>query len=142
MTIFFMTVAISMLFGIANQNGTTAALSQNIVALARGNTKLIPILFFLLSAIISGIGVGAPLTPIIMPIALLVALQNEIPVLLMCVTTVSGIMIGGLSPYSLSGIVASTLAAEQGLTNYWPIYRSYAVVQLIFAIYGRPKTQT
>ena len=122
------------MFGIANLNGTTEALSQNIACLARGNAKLIPILFFVLGAVISGAGAGGLIVAVIMPIALYVAEENKISVIMMSLVTMGGIMVGGLSPLAINGIVAKQLASEQGLTNYAPMWMAYGVSMTIFSL--------
>ena len=45
-----------------------------------------------------------------------------------------GIMVGGLSPLAINGIVASQLAAEQGLTDYNSMWLAYAVSMTIFSL--------
>lgn len=134
MSVFFIVLATTFLFGIANLNGTTEALSQNIACLARGNAKLLPILFFLLGAVVSGAGAGGLIVAVIMPIALYVAVENGISVIMMSLVTMGGIMVGGLSPLAINGIVASQLAAEQGLMNYNAMWMAYAVSMTIFSI--------
>ena len=134
MSVFFIVLATTFLFGIANINGTTQALSKNIVCLARGNNRLIPLLFFVVGAVISGAGAGGLIVAVIMPIALYVAVENGINVMMMSLVTMGGIMVGGLSPLAINGIVASQLAAEQGLTNYNPMWAAYAVSMTIFSL--------
>lgn len=134
MSVFFIVLATTFLFGIANLNGTTEALSQNIACLARGNAKLIPILFFVLGAVISGAGAGGLIVAVIMPIALYVAEENKISVIMMSLVTMGGIMVGGLSPLAINGIVAKQLASEQGLTNYAPMWMAYGVSMTIFSL--------
>lgn len=133
MTVFFIVMATTFLFGIANLNGTTEALSQNIACLARGNAKLLPVLFFILSAVISGAGAGGLIVAVIMPIALYVAVQNKIPVIMMSLVTMGGIMVGGLSPLAINGIVGKQLAEEQGLMNYNAMWLAYGVSMTIFS---------
>ena len=134
MSVFFIVLSTTFLFGIANLNGTTQALSQNIACLARGNAKLLPVLFFVLGAVVSGAGAGGLIVAVIMPIALYVAVENGISVIMMSLVTMGGIMVGGLSPLAINGIVASQLAAEQGLTNYGPMWMAYGVSMTIFSI--------
>ena len=43
-SVFFIVLATTFLFGIATLNGTTQALSKNIVCLARGNAKILPVI--------------------------------------------------------------------------------------------------
>lgn len=134
MSVFFIVLSTTFLFGIATLNGTTEALSQNIACLARGNAKLLPPLFFLLGAVISGAGAGGLIVAVIMPIALYVAVENRISVLMMSLVTMGGIMVGGLSPLAINGIVAKQLAAEQGLANYGPMWMAYGVSMTVFSL--------
>lgn len=133
-SVFFIVLSTTFLFGIATLNGTTEALSQNIACLARGNAKLLPPLFFLLGAVISGAGAGGLIVAVIMPIALYVAVENRISVLMMSLVTMGGIMVGGLSPLAINGIVAKQLAAEQGLANYGPMWMAYGVSMTVFSL--------
>lgn len=134
MTVFFIVLSTTFLFGIATINGTTEALSQNIACLARGNAKLLPLLFFVLGAAVSAAGAGGLIVAVIMPIALYVAVENKIPPLMMSLVTMGGIMVGGLSPLAINGIVAKQLASEQGLVNYAPMWGAYAVSMTIFSL--------
>lgn len=134
MSVFFIVLSTTFLFGIATINGTTEVLSKNIVCLARGNNRILPLLFFVLGAIISGVGAGGLIVAVIMPIALYVAVENKIPVLMMSLVTMGGIMVGGLSPLAINGIVASQLSAEQGIADYTPLWLAYGVSMTIFSL--------
>ena len=83
---------------------------------------------------ISAAGAGGLIVAVIMPVALYVAVDNGIPVLMMSLVTMGGIMVGGLSPLAINGIVASQLSAEQGITNYNPLWAAYAVSMTIFSL--------
>ena len=134
MSVFFIVLATTLLFGIANINGTTQVLSKNIVCLARGNNKLLPLIFFVFGAVISGAGAGGLIVAVIMPVALFVAVQNSIPVVMMSLVTMGGIMVGGLSPLAINGIVARQLSLEQGLMDYSTMWLAYAVSMTIFSL--------
>lgn len=95
-SVFFIVLATTFLFGIATLNGTTQALSKNIVCLARGNAKILPVIFFLFGAIISAAGAGGLIVAVIMPLALFVAVENGISVLMMSLVTMGGITVGGI----------------------------------------------
>ena len=133
-TIFFLAVSTGILFGIATSNGTTAALSKRMERMTKGNAKLIPVVFFLFSAVISACGGGAPICGVILPVALLVGVNSGVPVLLMSITTMGGIMVGGLSPLCINGIVAGSLAAENGFSDYNKIWATYAIGMTAFSI--------
>ena len=139
MSVFFIVLATTFLFGIATINGTTQALSRNIVCLARGNAKLLPIIFFIFGAIISAAGAGGLIVAVIMPIALFVAVENGISVLMMSLVTMGGIMVGGLSPLAINGIVAQQLSVDngviaEGLGGYMPLWGAYAAAMGVFSI--------
>lgn len=138
-SVFFIVLATTFLFGIATLNGTTQALSKNIVCLARGNAKILPVIFFIFGAIISAAGAGGLIVAVIMPIALFVAVENGISVLMMSLVTMGGIMVGGLSPLAINGIVAQQLSVENGiigesLSSYLPLWGAYAAAMTIFSI--------
>ena len=113
-SVFFIVLATTFLFGIATLNGTTQALSRNIVCLARGNAKILPVIFFLFGAIISAAGAGG-------------------------LITMGGIMVGGLSPLAINGIVAQQLSVEnniigESLSGYLPLWGAYATAMTLFSI--------
>ena len=139
MIVFFIVLATTFLFGIATLNGTTQALSKNIVCLARGNARLLPLIFFVFGALISGAGAGGLVVAVIMPIALFVAVGNGISALMMSLVTMGGIMVGGLSPLAINGIVAQQLSVEngviaEGLGGYLPLWGAYAAAMTLFSL--------
>ena len=128
-SLFFIVLATTFLFGIATLNGTTQALSKNIVCLARGNARLLPLIFFVFGALISGAGAGG----------LVVAVGNGISALMMSLVTMGGIMVGGLSPLAINGIVAQQLSVEngviaEGLGGYLPLWGASAAAMTLFSL--------
>ena len=134
MGVFFIALSTTFLFSIATVNGTVEIMAKNIAYFAGGSAKLLPIIFFIGGAIISGIGAGGLVVAIIMPIALFVAVENKIPVIMMSLVTMGGIMVGGLSPLAINGIVANRLAVEQGITNYTALWMPYGVSMTLFSV--------
>lgn len=139
MSVFFIVLSTTFLFGIATLNGTTQALSKNIVCLAGGNARILPLIFFVFGAIISAAGAGGLIVAVIMPIALFVAIENGISVLMMSLVTMGGIMVGGLSPLAINGIVAQQLSVENGiiaenLSGYLPLWGAYAAAMTLFSL--------
>ena len=57
-SLFFMVMGMTLLFAIAKLNKTLEVVSQRLIALAAGKTKLLPFIFFVLSLILAGIGPG------------------------------------------------------------------------------------
>lgn len=132
--IFFLMMALMFLFGIAAENGTLKLFAHKLTYLVRGNNKLLPFAFFGITALLSGLGAGPGIAGLLFPIVMIIAVENKIEPALMGIMVISGAMAGGLSPLAVSGIVASTLAAEQGVTNYFPIYRSYFITMALEAL--------
>ena len=65
----FVTLAgVTLLFGLAHVNGTLEWLAHRAVRLARGNARLIPILFFVIAFGLSSIGPGAILGVLAAPL--------------------------------------------------------------------------
>lgn len=132
--VFFLIMASTFMFGIANNNGTSAALAQNVSVLARGNNKIIPWLFFVVGGILSGVGGSMLILVVVMPIAYSVCLSRNLNVTMVAVIVMGGAMIGGLSPLALNGIVAGTLAAENGVTNYLPMWAAYSATVFLLSL--------
>ncbi|MEO7964907.1 MAG: C4-dicarboxylate ABC transporter, partial [Gemmatimonadaceae bacterium] len=58
-SLFLTLTGVTLLFAIAEVNGTLARLANRAVRVAGGNARVLPILFFVVSCIISSIGPGA-----------------------------------------------------------------------------------
>ena len=136
MGVFFIALSTTFLFAIANVNGTIEAMAKNIAYFAHGSAKLLPVVFFIGGAIISGIGAGGLVIAVIAPIALYVAVQNKIPVLMMSVVTMGGIMAGGLSPVAINGLVANRIAMAQNIPgySYIQLWAPFAIAMTVFSI--------
>ena len=124
-TVLFLTlVGMTLLFTQAQQNQTLDKLAHHAVSMCRGNTGLIPILFFLLAAALASIGPGNIATiALIAPIAMSVAGRAKIPSFLMAIMVGNGANAGALSPFAPTGIIASGLMARNGLAGHeWQTY--------------------
>lgn len=131
-SIIFTTLGVTLLFGVANLNGTTEKMAKCVVYFARGNRKILPIAFFVFNGILAGSGGGTPLCALLLPLAMTVGVQNDIQPMVMALMSMGGLMVGGLSPLSLNGIVAGGLAAELGVT-YGPIWLAYSIGMTVFS---------
>lgn len=116
-------MGMTFLFAVAKVNGTLTVLAEKVSSMAKGNIKLLPIIFFIMSAAVAAVGPGPVVTTALMaPLALSIADKEDMPPVLMACAVISGSLAGGLSPLSPSGIIADTLAAKIGVTNYMPIF--------------------
>lgn len=134
-SLFFILLGMTFLFSIANVNGTLELISKKVAGSAKGNTKLLPIIFFVMTAIIAAPGPGPIVaTALMSPIAMALAKDEDIPEILMATMVVSGSLAGGLSPLAATGIIANSLALEQGLETSKVVFLTTMLVAIIMGI--------
>ena len=122
----FLTLAgVTLLFALAQANGTLERLTHHAVRLCRGNRGIIPIMFFVLGASLASIGPGNIATAaLVVPIAMATAARTRIPLFLMAIMAGNGANAGALSPFAPTGIIVSGLMARNGLPGLeWQTYR-------------------
>ena len=132
--VFFLILAATLLFGVANVNGTTENITRNVLYLCRGKVKALPFVFGIVAAVLSACGGSCFVILIVMPIALNVAIASGLNVLMTAIVVMCLLMAGSLSPLAVNGIVAKAMAAEQGAMNYTPMWMAYAVSMIVFSI--------
>lgn len=134
LNLFFMLLAMTLLFGIAGVNGTLELIARKVVAATGGRTKLIPPAFFLMSAVLAGLGAGnIAIAALVIPIAMSVSFEHRIPHLFMAAVVIAGCNAGGLSPIAPAGIIAGTLAEEIGFDLSAHIFRTQVIAQALLA---------
>jgi Na+/H+ antiporter NhaD/arsenite permease-like protein len=107
-------VGVTLLFAQAQVNGTLARLARFAVRGCRGDVGLIPVMFFLFSAILSSIGAGNIAgTALIAPLAMTLAQRAGIPAFLMAVMVAHGALAGAVSPLAPTGIIADKLLQNE-----------------------------
>jgi di/tricarboxylate transporter len=116
----FVTLAgVTLLFTQAHVNGTLDRLAHSAVRLCRGNTGVIPIMFFLLGAGIASLGPGNISTAAMLgPMAMSVAGRAAIPPFLMAIMVGNGAQAGSLSPIAPTGVIVNGLMADIGLGGH------------------------
>jgi di/tricarboxylate transporter len=115
-------VAVTLLFAIAEVNGTLARFTERAVRLCRGHAGVLPIMFFLVGFAIATIGAGAtPASALLAPPAMAVAARAGVPPLLMAIMAGNGALAGTLSPFAPTGIVAHGVMERIGLggVEWW-----------------------
>src|SRR3970040_46843 len=115
-------IGVTLLFAIAECNGTLARLTARAVRLCRGHAGVLPIMFSVTGFALAPIGAGAtPASALLAPPAMAVAARAGIPPLLMAIMTGNGALAGTLSPFAPTGIVADGVMARIGLGGVeWP----------------------
>jgi di/tricarboxylate transporter len=110
----FLTLAgVTLLFAMAQSNGTLPQLTHHAVRICRGNAGTIPIMFFVLGAALSSMGPGNIATAaLLIPIAMATAARAGIPLFLMAIMVGNGANSGGLSPFAPTGIIVNGLMAK------------------------------
>jgi di/tricarboxylate transporter len=131
-------VGITLLFSIAESNGTLARITAYAVRLCRGHAGAIPVMFFVLGFVISTIGAGAtPTSALLAGPAMAVAARAGVPPLLMVIMTGNGALAGTLSPFAPTGVVAHGVMARIGLGGVeWTTFGLNALAHAVVGIGG------
>lgn len=118
-SLFLTLTGVTLLFALAESNGTLERLAHRAVGLARGRTRLIPILLFAIAFALSSVGPGAITTvALLIPMSMAVGTRAGVPRFLTALAVANGANAGNLSPISAIGIVANTKMAEVGLGGH------------------------
>lgn len=131
-------VSVTLLFSIANCNGTLARLTDHAVRLCRGNALALPFMFFMVGFFIATIGAGAtPASALLAPPAMAAAARAKISPLLMAIMAGNGVLAGTLSPFAPTGIVAHGVMERIGLGGYeWYTFGYNAFAHALVGVAG------
>ena len=118
-SLFLTLTGVTLLFALAETNGTLDRLAHRAVGLARGQARLLPILLFAVAFPLSSIGPGAIIAvALLIPMAMAAATRAGVPRFLTALAVANGANAGNLSPISSIGIIANTKMAEAGLGGH------------------------
>lgn len=119
-TSLFVTLAgVTLLFSLAESNGTIAQLALRLTGLAGSRARLLPPMFFLIACALSTLGPGAiPAVALIAPLAFATSAPARVPLFLTALMVANGANAGNLSPFSAVGIIANTRMASVGLGGH------------------------
>ena len=137
--LFMILLGTTFLFGILQANGTLDLLARKIVAAAGRQARMIPWALFVMGAAIAAVGPGvvpsfAMVAMFAVPLAKAMGLDLAHT---LCLTTVGqfGSLAGSLTPLAASGIIATNLSTEIGITGLaLPMNICIITVSLIGAI--------
>ena len=114
--LFLTLTGVTLLFALAQTNGTLERMTRHAVGVCRGNRGLIPVMFFLLGAALSSMGPGNIATAaLVAPLAMSTAVRSGIPLFLMAIMVGNGANAGALSPFAPTGIIVNGLMARNRL---------------------------
>jgi Na+/H+ antiporter NhaD/arsenite permease-like protein len=118
-TALFLTLAgVTLLFTIAQCNGTLDRVAHHAVRVCRGHRGVVPIMYFMLAASLASIGPGNISTAaLVAPMAMTTAIRARIPLFLMAIMVGNGANAGSLSPFAPTGIIVNGLMARIGMTG-------------------------
>ncbi|WHH61140.1 SLC13 family permease [Petroclostridium sp. X23] len=135
-SLFVMLVGISYLFSIAQINGTLELIAKKFIALAGKKTYLIPIIMYILGAVIAAIGPGTiPAFALAAAFGVPLALAMKTNPLLLTSMGQLGAIGGGMTAIAPTGIIGINLSAQQGINNVAiPLLGNAIIGSAFFAI--------
>lgn len=114
--LFLILVGVTYLFALAKDNGTVDWLVHVLVKAVGGRIALIPWVFFIVTALLSGFGSVVPAAiAIIAPIGMGFARRYDIRPLLMGLMIINGATAGGFSPLSIFGTITNQVVERNDL---------------------------
>lgn len=131
-------VSVTLLFSIADVNGTLERLTGQAVRLCRGHAGLLPVMFFMVGFAIATIGAGAtPASALLAPPAMAAAARARVSPFLMAIMAGNGVLAGTLSPFAPTGVVAHGVMADIGLGGFeWYTFGFNAFAHALVGIGG------
>jgi Na+/H+ antiporter NhaD/arsenite permease-like protein len=116
----FLTLAgVTLLFALAEVNGTLERVAAAALRLARGDSRVVPWVLFLIASALASAGPGAIASvALLAPMGMAVGRRAGLSPFLSALVVVNGANSGNLSPVSAVGIVANTKLAEAGLGGH------------------------
>jgi di/tricarboxylate transporter len=117
--LFLTLTGVTLLFALAEVNGTLTRVAMAALRLTRGHVALVPWMFFLIACAISSVGPGAVASvALVVPMAMAVGARAGLSPFLTALMVANGANAGNLSPFSAVGIIANTKMAGIGLGGH------------------------
>ncbi len=144
-SLFVTLLGVTLLFAVAEANGTLAALAARMVGLARGDGRVLPWLVFVGAATLSSLGPGAvPTVALVAPLAMAAGARAGVSPFLTALMVCNGANAGNLSPVSAVGVVASGVMTRGGMGGHavrlWLANAvAHAVVAMLAWLVLRPR---
>ena len=147
-SLFVTLLGVTLLFAVAESNGTLAALAGRLVGLSRGDGRVLPWLLFAGAAALSSLGPGSvPTVALVAPLAMAAGVRAGVSPFLTALMVCNGANAGNLSPVSAVGVVANAAMARAGLGGHaarlWLANAAaHAVVAAVAYLLLRPRGAT
>lgn len=135
-SLFLTLTGVTLLFSIADANGTLERLAHRAVRLARGNARLLPLLFFLIAFAVSTVGPGSiSSVALVVPLAMAIGQRTGVSPFLTALMVANGANAGNLSPISSVGVIANSAMAKAGLAGHeWRVWLANLVAHAVVAL--------
>ena len=123
-SLFLTLVGVTLLFAVAQRNGTMEGVTHRAVALCGGRSLLLLPMFFVLACAVSTVGPGAiAATALVAPLAMSVASTAGISAFLAALMVGNGANAGNLSPFSAVGVIVQSMMEQAGLGGHeWNVW--------------------
>jgi di/tricarboxylate transporter len=133
----FLTLAgVTLLFGVAQVNGTLGLLTDHAMRRTGEGGVRLPVLFFLLSGLVSTLGPGAiAATALMAPLAMAAGARTGVPPVLTALMVANGANAGNLSPFSAVGVIVEDGMVRAGLPGHgWSVWSANFVAHALAAL--------
>ncbi len=139
-------LGVTLLFGVAQANGTMGAITQRALRSCGGRAAWLPLLLFGLACIVSTIGPGAiAAVALLAPMGMAAGTRAGVPALLTALMIGNGANAGNLSPFSAVGVIVSDGMGKAGLTGHeWQVWAvnfgAHALAAVLaWCVFGGPR---
>ena len=134
-SLFLTLVGLTLLFAMAQVNGTLDRITYKAVRRVAATPGAIPFVFFVLTSVLAAIGPGHIAACALMaPLAMAAAGRYGIPPFLMAIMIANGASSGSLSPIAPTGVVVEGITTKIGLGDVrWAIYLNNFVAHVAIA---------
>jgi di/tricarboxylate transporter len=118
-SLFITLTGVTLLFSLAETNGSLEALAKRAVLPAQHHARVIPLIFFAIACGLSSVGPGAVSTVALMaPLATAMGARAGLPAFLTALMVANGANAGNLSPFSAVGVIANNAMARAGIGGF------------------------
>lgn len=118
-SLFLTLTGVTLLFAIAETNGTLERVTHRVVRIGGGGHRQLPIAFFLFACVVSSVGPGAiSAVALVIPLAMSIGVRAGVPRVLTALMVANGANAGNLSPVSAVGVIANAKMAEAGVGGH------------------------
>jgi len=133
-SLFITLISVTLLFSMAQENGTTDKISENLVRLWRGKIHFVPPFVFLSAALGAG---NIASVSMLAPPAMSLAGRIGMNPFLMTILVVGGANSAALSPFTITGVVANKILSQlPQATGLSSASTSFQIFLVVFAMQG------